>query len=69
MTGVKTTGVIIRQAFTYLVGQFVGLVNFQLQEASMSLLLNHFTDSQRTRVIAWFAQSIPVMNLWGFSFQ
>jgi hypothetical protein len=38
MAGVETTGVNIRQAFTYLVGQFVGLVNFQLEEANMRFL-------------------------------
>jgi hypothetical protein len=32
----------------------------------MSFLPNHFTDLQRTWVVTWFAQSIPVMILWGF---
>lgn len=66
MAGVETTGVNILQSIMYLVGQFVGLVNFQLEEANMSFLPNHFTDLQRTWVVTWFAQSIPVMILWGF---
>jgi hypothetical protein len=48
MAGVETTGVNILQSIMYLVGQFVGLVNFQLEEANMSFLPNHFTDLQRT---------------------